>query len=83
MSELDWSRLRSVTAREIMAALLRDGFSLRSRAGSHRRYRHADGRRVTVSCHRQSDTFRPKTLRSIIGQAGWGENDLRRLKLLK
>ncbi|MBI4333269.1 MAG: type II toxin-antitoxin system HicA family toxin [Chloroflexi bacterium] len=28
-----------------------DGFNLRPQRGSHRRYRHQDGRRVTVSFH--------------------------------
>jgi predicted RNA binding protein YcfA (HicA-like mRNA interferase family) len=81
---IDWSRLRSVTAREIIGVLLRDGFSLRHQAGAHRRYRHLDGRRVTVSFHHPGDTFRPKTLRSMIeDQARWNEDDLRRLKLLR
>ncbi len=81
---IDWARLRSVTAREIIGALLRDGFSLRHQASAHRRYRHPDSRRVTVSFHRPGDTFRPKTLRSIIeDQARWSEDDLRRLKLLR
>ena len=84
MSEIDWSRLRSLTAREIIKALIRDGFSLRSQSGGHQRYHHPDGRRVTVSFHRAGDTFRPKTLRSIIEvQARWTEGDLRRLKLIK
>jgi predicted RNA binding protein YcfA (HicA-like mRNA interferase family) len=84
MSEIDWSRLRSTTVREIISALERDGFSLRSQSGSHQRYRHPDGRRVTVSFHRTGDTFRPKTLRSIVEtQARWTEDDLRRLKLVK
>jgi predicted RNA binding protein YcfA (HicA-like mRNA interferase family) len=84
MSEIDWSRMRSLTAREVINALQRDGFSLRNQSGSHRRYQHADGRRVTVSCHRLSDTFRPKTLRSIIEtQARWTGDDLLRLSLIK
>ena len=56
------------------------------RSDSARRtgYRHPDGRRVTVSCHRLSDTFRPKTLRTMIeDQAGWSAADLIRLRLLK
>jgi predicted RNA binding protein YcfA (HicA-like mRNA interferase family) len=81
---LDYSRLRSVTAREIISALIRDGFYLRGQRGSHQRYYHPDGRRVTVSFHTPSDTFPVKTLKSIIEeQARWGEDDLRRLKLLK
>ena len=84
MSQLDWSRLRSITAQELIAALIRDGLWLRRRSGSHRRYQHADGRRVTVSFHHSGDTFRPQTLRSIIhDQARWSEDDLRRLKILK
>jgi predicted RNA binding protein YcfA (HicA-like mRNA interferase family) len=84
MSEIDWSHLRSITAREIISALHRDGFSLRSQSGSHQRYQHPDGRRVTVSFHRAGDTFRPKTLRAIVEmQARWNEADLRRLKLIK
>ncbi|MCD6335153.1 MAG: type II toxin-antitoxin system HicA family toxin [Candidatus Latescibacteria bacterium] len=81
---IDYSKLRGVTARKITAALRSDGFYLRSQRGSHQRYHHPDGRKVTVSYHRSGDAFRPKTLRSIIErQAEWTENDLHRLKLLK
>lgn len=54
---LDYSRLRSLTARQIVAALFRDGFSFDRQAGAHRLYRHPDGRRVTVSFHRAGETF--------------------------
>ena len=82
MSSIDWSRLRSLTAREIINALIRDGFSLYAQRGSHQRYRHPDGRRVTVTFHRPGDTFPPKTLRSMIeGQARWSVEDLRRLNI--
>ena len=84
MSSIDWSRLRSLTAREIISALIRDGFFLRSQEGSHQRYKHPDGRRATVSFHRPGDTFPPKTLRRMLeDQARWTEEDLRRLGLLK
>ena len=84
MSDLDWSRLRSLTSREIIAALIRDGFVIARQAGGHRHYRHRDGRRVTVTFHRPSQTFRPKTLRSMIAtQARWTAADLRRLRLMK
>ena len=45
MTEIPWGALRSLTAREIIGALIRDGFSLHNQHGSHQRYRHADGRR--------------------------------------
>ena len=56
---------------------------MRSQRGSHRRYQHSDGRRVTVPFHTSGGTFVPKTLRSIIEeQAHWTQADLKRLKLL-
>jgi predicted RNA binding protein YcfA (HicA-like mRNA interferase family) len=50
--------------------------------GSHRIYRHADGRRVVVAYHSLSDTFPIGTLRAMIEDAGWQDEDLRRLGLL-
>jgi predicted RNA binding protein YcfA (HicA-like mRNA interferase family) len=84
MSTLDWSKLRTLTAREIISALNKDGFYLRSQSGSHQRYFHSDGRKVTVSFHRPGEVFPLKTLKSIIlEQASWTEDDLKRLGLLR
>jgi len=81
---IDYSKLRSLAARDIVRALLADGFVLSAGATSHRRYKHGDGRRVTVAYHGAGGTFVPKTLRSMIEeQACWTEDDLKRLKLLK
>ena len=83
MSEIEWRRLRNLTAREIINALARDGFTFYNQRGSHQRYRHADGRRVTVTYHRASDTFPLGTLRSMIEtQARWSAEDLQRIGLL-
>ncbi len=84
MSGISWSHLHSLTARELINALNRDGFFLRSQVGSHQRYRHPDGRRVTVKFHSPGQTFRPKTLKTMIeDQAHWAEADLKRLGLLE
>ena len=84
MSEIEWRRLRNLTAREIIDALNRDGFVFYNQRGSHQRYRHADGRRVTVTFHRAGDTFPIGTLRSMVEvQARWTEDDLRRLSLIR
>lgn len=81
---INYTLLRSLTARELITALIRDDFYLRNQRGSHQRYQHSDGRRVTVSFHKSSDTFPPKTLKTIIeDQACWAEEDLKRLKLIK
>lgn len=82
MSDVDYAKLRSLTAGRLIAALLRDGFSLDRQSGSHRQYRHPDGRRVTVSFHRSGETFSPKILRIMVErQAKWTAEDLSRLGL--
>jgi predicted RNA binding protein YcfA (HicA-like mRNA interferase family) len=81
---VDYSSLRSLTARELIAALTRDGFHFVRQSGSHQRYAHSDGRRVTVAPHGRGDAFTIKTLKSMIGlQAQWTEDDLVRLGLVK
>jgi predicted RNA binding protein YcfA (HicA-like mRNA interferase family) len=80
---VDFSRLRSTPARRLASALHDDGFEFHRQKGSHRHYRHPDGRRVTLSFHHSSDTFPLGTLKSIIEvQARWTETDLRRLGLI-
>jgi len=81
---INYENLRSTTAREFVAALSHDGFYFVRQTGSHQRYHHADGRRVTVAPHGSGDTFTLKTLKSMIErQARWNENDLVRLGLSK
>lgn len=80
---IDYRRLRNLSARELIQALMRDGFTLDRQSGSHQHYLHPDRRRVTVTFHHPSDTFVRKTLRSMLGdQARWTEEDLKRLKLI-
>jgi predicted RNA binding protein YcfA (HicA-like mRNA interferase family) len=81
---VDYSRLRSLRAREIVRALRRDGFKFVRQKGDHHRYHHPDGRRVTVAYSNPGDTFLLRDLKSMIEvQARWTEDDLRRLKLVK
>lgn len=79
-----YEQLQNLTARELISALIRDGFAFDRGAGSHQAYYHPDGRRVTVIFHGGSSTFRRKTLKSMIeSQARWTEEDLKRLKLIR
>ena len=48
---------RGVNARTLIRALLDDGFSEARTEGSHHRFKHPDGRAVTVAYSRQNDTF--------------------------
>ena len=84
MNGINYSKLRSLTVRELINALLKDGFYLHQQSGSHRHYKHQDGRRVTVSFHHSSDKFSIKILQIMIeDQAKWTEEDLIRLNILK
>lgn len=83
MTDVDYARLRSLTARRLIRGLERDGFILERQTGAHRQYYHEDGRRVTVSFHGLGETFAPKILRITIEvQAKWTEEDCERLGLL-
>ena len=73
---------RGVSARRLVRALEADGFQLQRVRGSHRIYRHTDGRRVVVAYHGLNDTFPIGTLRAMIEDADWQDDDLRRLGLL-
>jgi len=84
VTRINYSKLRSLTARDLIGALIKDGFSLDRQSGSHQQYFHPDKRRVTISFHHPGDTFTPRTLKSMIEkQVKWDEDDLKRLNLLK
>ena len=59
--------------RDAIRVLLRNGFELKRRKGSHSRYRgvvNGEVRLVTIACSRESDDIHPATLASIIRQSG-------------
>lgn len=74
--------LRGLTAREFIRALETDGFAWTGGKGSHRVYRHTDGRRVIVAYHRPGGTFPPGTLGTMFSATRWTGEDLRRLGLI-
>ncbi|MBA3413934.1 MAG: type II toxin-antitoxin system HicA family toxin [Chloroflexia bacterium] len=70
-------RSSRVTGKDVVAALRRLGYDLRDVRGSHHTLRHPErGGRVTVPVH-GTDTLAPKTLQSILDQAGLTEDELR------
>ncbi|MBI3963309.1 MAG: type II toxin-antitoxin system HicA family toxin [Deinococcus sp.] len=72
---------KNLTARQVERALRQDSFQFMRQVGSHRTY--AKGSlRVTLPVH-PGQTLRRGTLRGIVKDAGWSEEDLRRLGLLK
>lgn len=63
------TRLPRVTAAEVIGVLEKAGFSLARQSGSHKIYKNAAGRRVTVSFH-AGKVLHPKLLKSILKDAG-------------
>lgn len=61
-------RLPRVTARQIIVALEKSGFSLTRQSGSHMIFKNAAGKRVTVPFH-AAKTLHPKILKSILRDA--------------
>ena len=74
---------RGLQARRLVRALESDGFVLERVRGSHRIYRHTDKRRVVVAYHSLNHSFPIGTLRAMIADAGWQDEDLRRLGLIE
>jgi predicted RNA binding protein YcfA (HicA-like mRNA interferase family) len=73
---------RGLTARQLIKALQEDGFALKRTRASHHIFLHPDGRLVVVSYHRLGDGFPIGTLKRMIDDARWADDDLRRLALL-
>ncbi|HYL09577.1 MAG TPA: type II toxin-antitoxin system HicA family toxin [Candidatus Acidoferrales bacterium] len=71
-------KLPRLTARQIIAALEKAGFSLARQSGSHRIYKNVAGKRVTVPFH-ASRILHPKVLKSILRDAGLAAEDLEKL----
>ncbi|HPM79595.1 MAG TPA: type II toxin-antitoxin system HicA family toxin [Candidatus Anammoximicrobium sp.] len=60
--------------RELLKLLAQDGWVIERSRGSHRQFRHpSKPGAVTVSAH-PSDTVHPKTLKSVLRQAGLEED---------
>ena len=70
--------LPRLTAKEIIAVLMRVGFILSRQNGSHRIYKNKDGKRVTVPFH-ANKILHPKVLKSILRDADLNEEKLRKL----
>jgi len=61
------SKLRVVSAKELEKLILRLGFTLIRQKGSHKFYKHSDGRYTTIPHHRGEDISRP-LIRAILRQ---------------
>jgi len=71
-------KLPRITAAEMRRVLERNGFFLTRQSGSHKIYKNAQGKRVTLPYHGKK-ILHPKTLKSILNDAGWTIEEFIRL----
>lgn len=77
-------KLKNVKVRSFIRALKKDGFAFKRQHGSHRIYAHPQkDRQVIVSYHHSGETIPIGLLYDLIEDAGWIEDDLIRLKLMR
>ena len=80
------SQLRSITAQRLIDALLRDGWVEQAKMGAKRAFKKSQenlpAKRVVIHYHPKR-TYGIKLLTSLLGEIGWTEDDLARLKLIK
>ena len=67
-----------INASQMVKVLTKLGFAPSRQSGSHRIFRSAEGRRVTVPYH-SGTILHPKGLKSILDDAGITNDDLRKL----
>jgi predicted RNA binding protein YcfA (HicA-like mRNA interferase family) len=83
-----WNQIKNTTAEDLKKALERDGFTTEAKRGATLGFYKAattpggDPRRVVIHYHPKK-TYGGKFLEGLINDAGWTEDDLRRLKLIK
>jgi predicted RNA binding protein YcfA (HicA-like mRNA interferase family) len=76
-----WSRLKNLTADDLIAALKKDGWKLEPDCkGAIQVYRNAKGDRISIHYHPKK-TYGAKLLKALLADIGWSEDDLKRLKL--
>ena len=79
-----WDQLKNLTAGDLAKALKKDGWTRDTRGGSQYIYRKVSlsPKRVSIHFH-PGKTYGAKMLSGLLGDIGWTEDDLRRLKLIK
>ncbi len=77
-----WKQIKNVTARELIAALQKDGWTLDAGSGAQQVYRAEDGRRVSIHYHSHK-TYGAKLLKALLEDIGWTARDMQKLKLIK
>jgi len=80
------SQIKNLTAEDLIRALKKDGWERIKKRGAVQHFynpnRESGKRRIAVHYHPKK-TYGLGLLESLIEAAGWNENDLKRLKIIK
>ncbi len=87
ISRNTWQQIKNVTAKEIIRALKRDGWTQERKRGATIGFIKMKGDisgndRIVIHFHPKK-TYGPKVLKKLLSDIGWDESDLVRLKLIK
>jgi len=81
-SKQAWSQLKNTTYDKYIAALLEDGYVPGLFKKAKREYLHPVRGRIVVHYHKGT-TIGRNTLKDLLRDTGWSENDMRRIRLIK
>jgi predicted RNA binding protein YcfA (HicA-like mRNA interferase family) len=81
MDKAAWEQIKSITTRELMDSLKRDGWALDAHGGSSHIFR--KGSRIVQVHHHPGKTYGPNMLKGLLKAIGWSSADMRRLKLIR
>lgn len=72
-------RLPRITAKQLIRALQHDGWEIERQEGSHVQLWHPSKQGLVTVAYHPSAIIKLKTLTTVLKQAGWTADDLRRL----
>jgi predicted RNA binding protein YcfA (HicA-like mRNA interferase family) len=71
-------KLPRVTANEIIKIVEKLGFRFSRQSGSHKIYKNAEGKRVTIAYH-SGKILHPKVVKSILADAGLSVDEFKKM----
>ena len=77
-----WSQLKNTTYDEFIVGLINDGYGPGLFKGARREYLHPVRNRIVIHYHK-GKTIGRNTLKGLLSDTGWSENDMKRIGLIK
>ncbi len=80
-----WGQLKNLTADDLISALKKDGYTKdpASRDATIAFIKYGNPNKRIVIHYHPKKTYGPKLLKALLDEAGWTEEDMQRLRLIK